>query len=222
MTRSEVVVNLQALYGPPSQAGFGSAVFCDRVERAEDLEAAALKHYRYFLGKAWEQFGEEAWMEPWQRVYQRPAADRRDIVTELRRITDPQARSSVTMILDAIDNAEAGRQALSAVYDDAEVDTLVAKLLNTFPGCITKSVESVRKHKLVHWDKNKETNRAWLALNMMTEGRLGFRAFHEGTRDRREVDFLELRRALAHGRPWGSDLEREFLDAVRGEGGSRP
>jgi hypothetical protein len=129
MTRSETIANLQALYGPPSQAGFGSAVFCDRVERAEDLEAAALKHYRYFLGKAWEQFGEEAWMGPWQRVYQRQAADRRDIVTELRSITDPAAQSSVTMLLDAIADPEAGRQALSAVYDDADVETLAVYTL---------------------------------------------------------------------------------------------
>jgi len=129
MTRSEAVVNLQALYGPPSQAGFGSAVFRDRVERAEDLEAAALKHYRYFLGKTWEQFGEEVWMGPWQRVYQRQAADRRDIVTELRRITDPVAQSSVTMVLDAIADPEAGRQALAAVYDDAEMDTLMVYTL---------------------------------------------------------------------------------------------
>jgi hypothetical protein len=129
MTRSETIANLQALYGPPSQAGFGSAVFCDRVERAEDLEAAALKHYRYFLGTAWEQFGEEAWRGPWQRVYQRQAADRRDIVTELRSITDPAAQSSVTMLLDAIADPEAGRQALSAVYDDADVETLAVYTL---------------------------------------------------------------------------------------------
>ncbi len=130
MTRSEAVVNLQALYGPPSQAGFGSAVFRDRVERAEDLEAAALRHYRYFLGKAWEQFGEESWMAPWKQVYQRQAADRRnDIVTELRSITDPAAQSSVTVRLDVIANPEAGRQALSAVYDDAEVETVVVYAL---------------------------------------------------------------------------------------------
>jgi hypothetical protein len=129
MTRSETIANLQALYGPPSQAGFGSAVFCDRVERAEDLEAAALKHYRYFLGTAWEQFGEEAWRGPWQRVYQRQAADRRDIVTELRSITDPAAQSSATMLLDAIADPDAGRQALAAVYDDADMETLVVYTL---------------------------------------------------------------------------------------------
>lgn len=129
MTRSEAVANLQALYGPPSPAGFGSAVFRDRVERAEDLEAAALRHYRYFLGKAWERFGEEAWMEPWQRVYQRQAAGRHDIVTELRSITDPAAQSSVTMLLDAIADPDAGRQALAAVYDDADVETLAVYTL---------------------------------------------------------------------------------------------
>lgn len=124
MTRSEAVAKLQALYGPPRQAGLGSAVFRDRVERAEDLEAAALKHYRYFLGKAWEQCGAEVWMGPWQRIYQRQAADRRDIVTELRSIADPAARSSVAMVLEAIPDPEAGRQALAGVYDDAEVATL--------------------------------------------------------------------------------------------------
>ena len=45
---------------------------------------------------------------------------------------------------------------------DAVVAELVWKLANTFPGCLTKTVESVRKHKLEHWDRNKESNRAWL------------------------------------------------------------
>ena len=128
MTRSETIANLQAAYGPPSQAGFGSAVFCDRTERAEDLEAAALKRYRYFLGKTWERFGEEAWMASWRRIYQRQA-DRRDIVAELRSIDDPAARSSVAMLLDAIADPAAGRRALSAVYDAAGMKTVTAYTL---------------------------------------------------------------------------------------------
>jgi 6-oxo-cyclohex-1-ene-carbonyl-CoA hydrolase len=98
---------------------------------------------------------------------------------------------------------------------DAEVDSLVLSLAMTMPGCLTKTLESVRKHKLEHWDRNKESNRAWLGLNMMTEGRAGFRAFHEGSRDRREVDFLLLRRRLAEGRSWDDDLLEELLSAVR-------
>jgi hypothetical protein len=48
---------------------------------------------------------------------------------------------------------------------DAEVNALVFKLANTFPGCLTKTIESVRKHKLEH-DRNRK-NRAWLG-RMMT------------------------------------------------------
>jgi 6-oxocyclohex-1-ene-carbonyl-CoA hydrolase len=94
---------------------------------------------------------------------------------------------------------------------DREVDGLVYRLARTMPGCLSKTLESVRKHKLEHWDRNKETNRAWLGLNMMTEGRTGFRAFHEGSRECREADFLLLRRRLAEGKDWSEDLIEEVL-----------
>jgi 6-oxocyclohex-1-ene-carbonyl-CoA hydrolase len=98
---------------------------------------------------------------------------------------------------------------------DTEVDSLALSLAMTMPGCLSKTLESVRKHKLEHWDRNRESNRAWLALNMMTEGRAGFRAFHEGSKDRREVDFLLLRRRLAEGRAWNDELLEELLSGVR-------
>jgi 6-oxo-cyclohex-1-ene-carbonyl-CoA hydrolase len=97
---------------------------------------------------------------------------------------------------------------------DAEVDRLVHKLANTMPGCLTKTIESVRKHKLEHWDRNRESNRAWLAMNMMTEGRAGFRAFHEGRKGCREADFLLLRRRLAEGARWNDELTEEILSKV--------
>jgi len=81
-----------------------------------------------------------------------------------------------------------------------------AKLLNTFPDCLNKTIESMRKKKLEHWQRNCETNRSWLALNMMTEARAGFRAFNEGPPGHREVDFAELRRRLARGEPWNDEL----------------
>jgi 6-oxo-cyclohex-1-ene-carbonyl-CoA hydrolase len=94
---------------------------------------------------------------------------------------------------------------------DAAVDELCTKLLYTMPDCLTKTIESLRKHKLEHWDRNRETNRAWLALNMMTEANAGFRAFHLGTtRDEREVDFVKLRQRLAQGVRWSEDLVREI------------
>ncbi len=99
---------------------------------------------------------------------------------------------------------------------DAEVAALVFKLANTFPGCLSKTIESVRKHKLEHWDRNKESNRAWLGLNMMTEARAGFRAFNEGSKGCREADMLLLRRRLAEGVAWSDSLVEEILARAHG------
>ena len=89
---------------------------------------------------------------------------------------------------------------------DAQVEELAWKLALTMPDCTTKTIESLRKHKLQHWHQNRESNRAWLALNMTTEAKAGFSAFHFGERGNREVDFLELRRRLAAGQPWNDEL----------------
>jgi 6-oxo-cyclohex-1-ene-carbonyl-CoA hydrolase len=83
---------------------------------------------------------------------------------------------------------------------------MCAKLLLTFPDCTTKTIEELRKPKLEAWNRNKENHRAWLALNMMTEARAGFRAFNEGTKDDREVDFVALRQAIARGEGWSDAL----------------
>jgi 6-oxocyclohex-1-ene-carbonyl-CoA hydrolase len=93
---------------------------------------------------------------------------------------------------------------------DKAVNNLATKLMLTMPGCLHKTLQSLRKHKLEHWDKNKETNRSWLGLNMMTEARLGFRAFNEGPRHNREVNFIELRKRLAGGEKWSE----EFINSL--------
>ena len=97
---------------------------------------------------------------------------------------------------------------------DEAVDGLCTKLLYTMPDCLTKTVENLRTHKLAHWDRNREASRAWLSLNMMTEANAGFRAFHHGTRGRREADFVLLRQRLAAGARWGEDLVREIAPWV--------
>ena len=93
---------------------------------------------------------------------------------------------------------------------DEAVEQMCTSLLYTMPDCLTKTVESLRKHKLEHWDRNRESNRAWLSLNMMTEANAGFRAFHYGDKDRREVDFVRLRQRLAEGARWDEDLIEEI------------
>ena len=99
---------------------------------------------------------------------------------------------------------------------DEKVESLCTKLLYTFPDCTTKTIEELRKPKLDIWNRNKENSRAWLALNMMTEARAGFRAFNEGTKETgREVDFIALRRALAANTPWTDELTQSIQPQAR-------
>ncbi|HWR34165.1 MAG TPA: 6-oxocyclohex-1-ene-1-carbonyl-CoA hydratase [Chitinophagaceae bacterium] len=91
---------------------------------------------------------------------------------------------------------------------DAAVNGLIAKILHTFPNCMNKTISEVRKFKLEHWDKNKEGSREWLALNMMTEAKAGFKAFNDGPKENREVDFIRLRQLLAEGHEWNEELHK--------------
>ena len=107
---------------------------------------------------------------------------------------------------------KAGRELLAAgeidlSLLDEKVEELCAKLIETFPECMAKSLEELRKPKLEAWNNNKENSRAWLALNMMNEARTGFRAFNEGNKETgREIDFVKLRQGLAKGVPWTEEL----------------
>ena len=129
MTQPDYVTALQAAYGAPSQAAFGSAVFYEQTTSG-DLEQAALAKYRTFVGKLWEQYGEAAWLDPWKKVYARQPDAKADggsadIVAELRGIQDQAARMSVPMILENIEGAEQARAALSTAFDDPAVTELL-------------------------------------------------------------------------------------------------
>ena len=91
---------------------------------------------------------------------------------------------------------------------DEAVEALCTRILMLMPDCVSKTVNSLRKHKQWHWDNTKVTNREWLGLNMMTEAKAGFRAFNEGPKGKREVDFIKLRQLLAEGHPWDDELIR--------------
>jgi len=114
--------DLVTLYGAPSQAGFGSAVFSDAIEPGLDLEAIALHYYQHFVGKLWEQFGETVWMSAWKQVYVRPNGMQPDIVAELKGIRDRAAAQFVPILLltETDDHARA-QQALAAVFDNPQV-----------------------------------------------------------------------------------------------------
>lgn len=124
LTKPKQVIDLEAAYGAPSQAGFGSAVFYAQLDVADDLEKVALEKYRCFTGDLWERYGEDAWMSPWKEVYARKMNATHDIEVELRGIKDPDAAISVPMILDNIEEAEKARAALSTAYDDPTMTEL--------------------------------------------------------------------------------------------------
>jgi len=117
----DYVTALELVYGAPSQAGFGSAVFYGPLSATADLEAAALAKYRFFVGPLWERYGETAWLRPWQQVYTRPRHAFHGIVAELRAIEDRAASQSAALIVDDVENAEA---ALSAAFDAPTVTEL--------------------------------------------------------------------------------------------------
>jgi len=118
------------------------------------------------------------------------------------------------------DELKAGKELLAkgtvdlSLLDQA-VDSLCTKFVYMFPDCLTKTLEELRKPKLNAWNANKENSRAWLALNMMTEARAGFRAFNEPAGGEREIDFIGLRLALAAGEPWTDELTESLLPAAR-------
>jgi 6-oxocyclohex-1-ene-carbonyl-CoA hydrolase len=101
---------------------------------------------------------------------------------------------------------------------DEAIEKLCSKFIAMFPDCLTKTLEELRKPKLNAWNANKENSRAWLALNMMTEARAGFRAFNEPAGGEREIDFIALRLALAAGQPWTDELTESLLPASRAAG----
>ncbi len=94
---------------------------------------------------------------------------------------------------------------------DDDVNKLATNLMYLMPDCTSKTLNSLRKKKLEHWNQNAQTNRDWLALNMMTEAKAGFRAFNEGPKGNREVDFIKLRQMLAEGHPWDDELLEAIL-----------
>ncbi len=127
--RPDAVAALEAAFGPPSQAGFGSAVFYDPLAPGVDLEQAALARYQFFVGDLWERYGADAWMGPWQRVYSRPAGAARDIVAELRALANRNAAMSASVLLDSVDAPEQAQAALAAAFDDPAVAELTVYTL---------------------------------------------------------------------------------------------
>ncbi len=123
-SKPDYVLTLEKAYGPPSEEGFGSAVFFAQLDEDGDFEELARSTYQQFVGDKWEAWGEETWMAPWKEVYVRKAGTKHDVQKELQGIDDSDAAISVPLILELIENPAEAVKALSTAYDDPEVSDL--------------------------------------------------------------------------------------------------
>jgi 6-oxo-cyclohex-1-ene-carbonyl-CoA hydrolase len=83
---------------------------------------------------------------------------------------------------------------------DREIDRVIWRFTNLFPGCLIKSIEGIRAKKKFFWDQTKLANRHWLAANMAGEAFLGFTAFNTRKQTGKDViDFVKFRQLIAEG-----------------------
>jgi 6-oxo-cyclohex-1-ene-carbonyl-CoA hydrolase len=97
---------------------------------------------------------------------------------------------------------------------DAEVDKICWTFANLFPGCLMMSIDGIRNKKKFFWDQTKNTNRHWLAANMMGEAYLGFGAFNSKKITGMDViDFIKYRQNIAEGKL----VDEKFFEEVLGK-----
>ena len=97
---------------------------------------------------------------------------------------------------------------------DAEIDRIVWRFTNLFPGCLIKSIDGIRAKKKFFWDQTKLANRHWLAANMNGEAFLGFTAFNNRKRTGKDViDFVKFRQLIASGALMNDDAFAAVLPA---------
>jgi len=94
---------------------------------------------------------------------------------------------------------------------DKAVHDIVWRFTNLFPGCLIKSLDSVRAKKKYFWDMAKNYNRHWLAANMSTEAFMGFHAYNSKKVTGQDViDFIKYRQLIAQGK----SIDEAFMETV--------
>ncbi|MEW5937812.1 MAG: 6-oxocyclohex-1-ene-1-carbonyl-CoA hydratase [Candidatus Thermoplasmatota archaeon] len=95
---------------------------------------------------------------------------------------------------------------------DQSVHEMIWALVNLFPGCLMKSIDSIRAKKKFFWDYSKNYNRHWLAANMAGEAFLGFHAFNSRKLTGRDtIDFIRYRQLIARGARQDMETFEEVL-----------
>jgi hypothetical protein len=120
---------LENVFGGPSQAAFGTSVFCDVISNdtaqsgAKSLEQRAFCWYQFFCGESWEKFGPDNWTREWKMVYQR-TVNAQSILNALETLDDRQARMNAGVMLEGAAEPQAAQSALSQAFDDPAVADL--------------------------------------------------------------------------------------------------
>ena len=95
---------------------------------------------------------------------------------------------------------------------DKAIDEVIWRFTNLFPGCLIKTIDSIRAKKKFFWDYSKNYNRHWLAANMSGEAFLGFHAFNTKKITGKDViDFIKYRQLIAKGAYQDDDLFEAVL-----------
>jgi hypothetical protein len=121
--RPDYVRALEERFGSPNRNGFGSTVLFGTATNHDDLVRLARDAYRYFAGDLWDKWGEAAWMGAWRLVFERTTS--RDVVAELSKLPDPQARSSADVVLDGTEDPVSSRAVLAEAFDHPAVEDLL-------------------------------------------------------------------------------------------------
>ncbi|WP_455392532.1 6-oxocyclohex-1-ene-1-carbonyl-CoA hydratase [[Eubacterium] cellulosolvens] len=94
---------------------------------------------------------------------------------------------------------------------DKAVNEMIWTFTNLFPGCLIKTIDSIRAKKKFFWDYSKNYNRHWLATNMSSEAFLGFHAFNtKKITGKDTIDFIKYRQLIAQG----MDMEDAMFESV--------
>ena len=97
---------------------------------------------------------------------------------------------------------------------DDELNKIIWRFTNLFPGCLIKTIDSIRAKKKFFWDYSKNYNRHWLAANMGGEAFLGFHAFNtKKITGKDTIDFIKYRQMIAEG----AYQDDEMFEAVLGK-----
>lgn len=114
----KIVEALEKVYGKPSTSGFGSAVFYEVSKQQTGLASIALEEYKLFMGGQWTAETEKNWMSGWKLLYERNPGYPGDILAELENLKDADAKRSVPLLTELINDPAQAKIALESAFNN--------------------------------------------------------------------------------------------------------